>query len=77
MTEKMKVTIGFRNGSQIEFYCDEITVNRNNLSGELVGYKIKGLDERTNPMYIKLSEIIYVLTSQDCGARMDGDTECQ
>ncbi len=62
--KKLKVTIGFRNGNKIEFYCDEITLSRNNLTGELLGYKIKGLDERTNPMYINIREIIYVLTSQ-------------
>ena len=67
MNAKLKVIFGFRNGGQNEIYCDEITVKRNNLTGELAGYEIKDMSQVSNPLYIKMSEVIYVITSQEDG----------
>jgi hypothetical protein len=67
MAEKQKVTIGFANGKEIEFYCDSITIKRNNITGEIVSYKIESLGGNVCPLYIRIPDIVYITTTEQEG----------
>lgn len=56
----MKIRIYMKNGTVCpDFPCDEFTVERSNLTGEITGYKFTG-GQIPRPVYVNLDEILMI-----------------
>lgn len=61
----MKIRIYMKNGTVFpDFECDEFTVQRNSMTGELTGYKFTG-GMIPRPVFIDLNEILAVWRVDD------------
>lgn len=54
-----KMKILFKNGRELTICCDEFTVEKSNLTGEITNINWKGL-KNIRPMYWDFSEVICV-----------------
>ena len=61
--KKMETTVILKGGITIQFLCDTFKLERNRLSGEIVGWSVKGASSNAYPLYIKPEEIIAVVTA--------------
>ena len=59
--KKMETTVILKGGITIQFLCDTFKLERNRLSGEIVGWNAKGICG-AQPLYICPEEIIAVVT---------------
>ena len=55
----MKIVFVFKNGSQFSFKCDSFTLEKSNITGNIIGYEYKGVSDN-KPLYIDFSEILYI-----------------
>lgn len=56
----MKIRIYMKNGTVLpDFECEEFTVQKNNLTGEITGYSFKG-GEAPRPLFLDLSEVLTI-----------------
>lgn len=56
----MKTRIYMKNGTVLpDFECEEFTVQKNNLTGEITGYSFKG-GKVPRPLFLDLSEVLAI-----------------
>ena len=52
----MKFTIVFKSGVTVDVTAESATMERNTITGQLVGYRFKGTTENI-PMYMNMNEV--------------------
>ena len=60
-----KITIILKTGRELNFECDEISLERNKLSNEIVSYNIKGIKKGEFPISLNPSDIYCVTQTYD------------
>lgn len=67
----LKVKFILKNSVQIEVFCKNLKVTTSELTGEIIAYKIEGI-EGLKPMYINVGEIAAITSER---AYQFGDEE--
>lgn len=61
----MKIRIYMKNGTVLpDLECEEFTVQKNNLTGEITGYSFKG-GRDPRPLFLDLSEVLTIWRMND------------
>ena len=56
----MKIEIVFKNGSKLEITCEEFNAVRDNFTGKIESYDIKGIKDN-KPLFLDVDEVLYIV----------------
>lgn len=61
---KDKICVVLKNGFHFTIVCDEVTVKRNTLTGDIVGFSYTGAVENI-PIYLRLDDVSAIIQEKE------------